>query len=70
MPLCPGKGRGSRGAGKSEQGRALDEDGTAPGFAEAMTAVGEAYLDSGDQERADAVYYGADPVGEGRYLCI
>ena len=41
---------------KLEQGRALDEDGTAPGFAEAMTAVGEAYLDSGDQERADAVY--------------
>ena len=39
---------------KLEQGRALDEDGTAPGFAEAMTAVGEAYLDSGDQERADA----------------
>ena len=41
---------------KLEQGRALDGDGTAPGFAEAMTAVGEAYLDSGDRERADAVY--------------
>lgn len=34
----------------------MDGDGTAPGFADAMTAVGEAYLDSGDQERADAVY--------------
>ncbi|MGI5984098.1 MAG: hypothetical protein ACOX8F_11890 [Sakamotonia sp.] len=55
--LCLAKAGDPDGAWERlEQGKALDPAGEAPGYTEAMTAVGGAYLDSGSHERADAVY--------------
>lgn len=55
---------------KLEQGRALDEDGTAPGLRRGHDSCGRGvpgFRRSGTGRRR---LYGADPVGEGRYLCI